>query len=85
MASAPAPSLAAASSDLRFAFAVAAFADLLRGGTEGSLDAIREHAAATAGDNKDRLELVSLIDKARSLRGNANQIATDPKAAAIAK
>ncbi len=80
MASAPAPSLAEASPDLRFAFAVAAFADLLRGGSEGSLDAIREHAAATANGDKDRTELVALIDRARSLRGTAKQIATEPTA-----
>ena len=80
MGSAPAPSIEQASPDLRFAFAVAAFADLLRGGKDGSLDAIREHAAAAAGNDKDRTELLALIDRARSLRGTAKQIATDPTA-----
>jgi len=77
MKNAPAASLAAASQDLRFAFAVAAFADVLRGGAEWSLDEIRAHAAAAAGSDKDRTELVSLIDRARSLRGTNKHIATD--------
>ncbi|HEX5060793.1 MAG TPA: von Willebrand factor type A domain-containing protein [Kofleriaceae bacterium] len=77
MAAPPASSLAAASSELRFAFAVAAFADVLRGGAEWSLDEIRGHAAAATGNDKDRTELLSLIDKARSLRGNTNHVATD--------
>ncbi len=81
MASPPALAFDHASADLRFAFAVAAFADILRGGSEGSLDAIREHAVATAGDDKDRAELVALIDRARSLRGTAKQIATEPATA----
>jgi Ca-activated chloride channel homolog len=80
MASAPASSLAAASSELRFAFAVAAFADVLRGGAEWSLDDIRAHAAAAAGNDKDRNELLALIDKARKLRGDTNHVATDPAA-----
>ena len=81
MASPPAASLAAASNELRFAFAVAAFADVLRGGPEWSLDEIRAHAQAAAGNDKDRAELVSLIDRARSLRGTKKEIATDPTAA----
>lgn len=83
MTGAPAATFASASADLRFAFAVAAFADVLRGGSETSLDDIRAHAAATAGTDKDRTELVSLIDRARQLRGPApqtKQIATDPAA-----
>jgi Ca-activated chloride channel family protein len=80
MASAPAPSFASASPDLRFAFAVAAFADVLRGGNDTSLDDIRNHAVAAAGEDKDRNELISLIDRARSLRGTSKQIATDPSA-----
>jgi Ca-activated chloride channel family protein len=79
MASAPAASLASASSELRFAFAVAAFADVLRGGAQWSLDDIRAHAAAAAGHDKDRTELLALIDKARKLRGDTNQVAADPK------
>ncbi|HEY5946939.1 MAG TPA: von Willebrand factor type A domain-containing protein [Kofleriaceae bacterium] len=80
MTAPPAPSLAAASPELRFAFAVAAFADVLRGGAEWSLDDIRAHAAAAAGKDKDRNELLSLIDRARSLRGQTNHVATDPAA-----
>jgi len=81
----PAPSLAKASPDLRFAFAVAAFADVLRGGAEWSLEDIRAHAAAAAGNDKDRTELVSLIDRARSLRGPTKHIATEPNKAAVAR
>ncbi|HEU4615793.1 MAG TPA: YfbK domain-containing protein, partial [Kofleriaceae bacterium] len=79
MTSTPAPTFAAASPDLRFAFAVAAFADVLRGGATWSLDDIRAQAAAAAGDDKDRNELVALIDRARSLRGDAKQVATEPR------
>ena len=85
MKGAPASSFAKASADLRFAFAVAAFADVLRGGAEWSLDDIRSHAAATAGTDKDRSELVTLIDRARSLRGTNKQIATDPNKSAVAR
>jgi Ca-activated chloride channel family protein len=84
MAGSPAASLAAAPADLRFAFAVAAFADVLRGGAQWSLDDIRTHAASAATGDKDRTELLALIDKARSLRGNTNQVAKDPSAS-IAK
>ena len=84
MAAPPAASLSAAPTDLRFAFAVAAFADVLRGGAEWSLDDIRAHAAAAAGNDKDRTELLALIDKARALRGQTNHIAKDPSAS-IAK
>ena len=80
MTSAPAASLATASNELRFAFAVAAFADVLRGGAQRSLDEIRAHAAAAAGSDKDRNELLALIDKARKLRGDTNHVATDPSA-----
>ncbi len=72
MAAAPAPTFAQASPDLQFAFAVAAFADVLRDGPDAktwSLDAIRTIAAASAGADHDRSELVSLIDRARQLRG----------------
>jgi Ca-activated chloride channel family protein len=77
----PAATFASAPADLRFAFAVAAFADVLRGGAEWSLDDIRSQAAGAAGNDKDRTELLTLIDRARSLRGTSKQIATDPKAA----
>ncbi|MBP6628343.1 MAG: VWA domain-containing protein [Kofleriaceae bacterium] len=71
-AGAVAPSFAAASPDLRFAFAVAGFADVLRGGADArtwTLPALRELAAAAAGDDADRRELVGLIDRAITLRG----------------
>ena len=74
----PAPSFEAASPDLQFAFAVSAFADLLRGQDDArlwSLDAIEQVARATAGDDPDRNEFVSLIDKARRLRGSAATVA----------
>ena len=72
MASPPAASMADASPDLRFAFAVAAFADVLRGGTDAqgwSLDGIRALAEAAAGSDQDRHELVGLIDRTRQLKG----------------
>jgi Ca-activated chloride channel family protein len=78
MAAPPAASFAAAPADLRFAFAVAAFADLLRGQDEAvawSLDAIAEVARASAGEDADRRELVSLIEKARQLRGTPATVA----------
>jgi Ca-activated chloride channel family protein len=72
MASAGAPSFEAASPDLRFAFAVAAFADVLRGGDEAkgwSLDKVASVAREAMGSDADRAELVSLIERARALRG----------------
>jgi Ca-activated chloride channel family protein len=78
MAAPPAASVAAASPDLRFAFAVAAFADLLRGSEDAqrwSLDEIRALAASATGDDKDRLELLSLVDRARRLRGASTTVA----------
>jgi Ca-activated chloride channel family protein len=62
---------AAAPSDLRFAFAVAAFADVLRNGQDAehwSLSQIRDLANAAAGNDADRKELVGLIDRAIRLR-----------------
>ena len=62
---------ASAPSDLRFAFAVAAFADVLRNGQDAehwSLPQIRDLAKAAAGDDTDRKELVGLIDRAIKLR-----------------
>ncbi|HET7501696.1 MAG TPA: YfbK domain-containing protein, partial [Kofleriaceae bacterium] len=78
MAAPPAASFEAAAPDLRFAFAVAAFADVLRGQDDArvwSLDAIEQVARATAGSDPDRNELVSLIDKARRLRGPSAAVA----------
>lgn len=70
MAAPPAASIDAAAPDLRFAFAVAAFADQMRGGEDAqhwSLDQIAALARTAAGD-KDRDELVGLIARARVLR-----------------
>ncbi|MDB4955672.1 MAG: Von Willebrand factor type domain protein [Myxococcales bacterium] len=77
MAGPPAASINEASPDLRFAFAVAALADVLRGGHDArgwSLDDIRALAASAATD-KDRTELLALIDQAHKLRGTASTIA----------
>jgi Ca-activated chloride channel homolog len=79
MAAAPSP-FAAASRDLQFAFAVAAFADVMRGGATWSLDDIRGIAVANASESgagsgaseaKDRTELVGLIDRAIGLHAKA--------------
>jgi hypothetical protein len=62
---------------MRFAFAVAAFADVLRGGEDArgwDLQAIRGIAADAAGTSEDRKELVSLIDKAITLRNRSAQL-----------
>jgi Ca-activated chloride channel homolog len=75
MPAAPATHFADASADLRFAFAVAAFADVMRGGADWSLGDIRTLAQGAAGDDKDRIELVSLIDRARQLRPEKQQVA----------
>jgi Ca-activated chloride channel family protein len=61
----------AASADFRFAFAVAAFAEVLRGSEDAehwSLKEVRAIAAAAAGDDADRKELVDLIDRAIALK-----------------
>ncbi len=71
----PAPTMADASQDLRFAFAVAAFADVMRGGADWSLADIRALAQGAAGEDKDRIELLSLIDRARSLRPEKQKVA----------
>jgi Ca-activated chloride channel family protein len=67
----PAASFANAPADFRFAFAVAAFADVLRNGQDAehwSLAQIRDLARAAAGDDADRKELVGLIERAIRLR-----------------
>jgi Ca-activated chloride channel family protein len=72
MVGGPAASFASASADFRFAFAVAAFADSLRGGEDAehwSLVQIRDAAKGAAGDREDRAELVKLVEKAIALRG----------------
>jgi Ca-activated chloride channel family protein len=73
-----AASFDAASADLRFAFAVAAFADILRGAEEAehwSLAEVEKLAAAAAGDDADRKELVALIAKARGLKSGTAKLA----------
>ncbi len=70
MTSAPATAFADAPADLRFAFAVAAFADVLRENPDArawSLDDIRALAADAAGRDPDRAELLALIDRAKTL------------------
>ncbi len=78
MTAAPAVAFEDAAPDLRFAFAVAAFADVLRGADEArgwSLDRIAAVAREAAGDNADRSELASLIERARALRGTTATVA----------
>jgi Ca-activated chloride channel family protein len=68
----PAASFANASQDFRFAFAVAAFADVLRGGQDAehwSLASIRTIAAKAAGNVEERKQLVGLIDRAIEIKG----------------
>jgi Ca-activated chloride channel homolog len=71
-ASSIAPAFAQATTDMRFAFAVAAFADVMRGGEDAKkwdLKTVRSIAQAAAGTSEDRKELVSLIDRAIAIRG----------------
>jgi Ca-activated chloride channel family protein len=78
MAGAPAAAFDAGSTDLRFAYSVAAFADVLRGAEDAqkwSLDTIAHTARQAAGSDKDRLELVGLIEKAARLRGTPLKVA----------
>ncbi len=70
----PATDFAQATPDLKFAFAVAAFADVMRGNSTWSLDDIRAIADANAMNN-DRRELVSLIDAAMKLRSKTASLA----------
>jgi len=70
-------SFANAPVDFRFAFAVAAFADVLRHGQDAehwSLAQIRDLAKASAGDDADRKELVGLIEKATTLKSRTAQL-----------
>ena len=58
--------------DARFAFAVAAFADVLRGGQDAehwSLAQIRDLARNAAGDDPDRKEFVGMIQQAMRVTG----------------
>ena len=64
----------AAPADLRFALAVAAFADVLRGAEDAEhwkLATIQSIAKAAAGSDADRKELIGLIDQARKLKPSA--------------
>jgi len=66
-----------APADFRFAFAIAAFADVLRHGQDAehwSLARIRDLAKAAAGDDDDRKELVGLIEKAITLKSRTAQL-----------
>lgn len=72
MVGGPAASFANSSMDFRFAFAVAAFADVLRGGQDAehwSLATIRDLAKNAAGEHADRKQLVSLIETAMRIKG----------------
>jgi hypothetical protein len=72
MVGGPSASFANASQDFRFAFAVAAFADVLRGGQDAehwSLESIRDLAQRAAGTSAERKELVSLITRAIQIKG----------------
>ncbi|HSR99276.1 MAG TPA: von Willebrand factor type A domain-containing protein, partial [Kofleriaceae bacterium] len=74
----PAASFANAPVDFRFAFAVAAFADVLRHGQDAehwSLAQIRDYARAAAGDDADRRELVGLIERTMSLQSRLRSAA----------
>ena len=58
-------SFASATADSRFAFAVAAFADVMRHGQDAehwSLAQIRSLAKAAAGNNPDHNAFIALID-----------------------
>ena len=71
---APAPTFASATQDLRFAFAVAAFGDVMRGAREAenwNLPAIRALAAGAAGADQERGAFVQLVDRAIELRKNS--------------
>jgi Ca-activated chloride channel family protein len=72
MVGGPAATFSAASADFRFAFAVAAFADILRGDQDAehwSLAKVHDLALGAAAGDADRQELVGLIDKAIAIKG----------------
>jgi hypothetical protein len=74
MTSLEAPVFVFASPELRFAFATAAFADVLRGTPDAEtwkLEAIRAFAAGAAGSSEDRQELVKLVSRAIELRARS--------------
>jgi Ca-activated chloride channel family protein len=71
MVGGPAASFANSSADFRFAFAVAAFADILRGTQDAehwSLSQVRDIAKLAAGDSAERKELVGLIATAMRIK-----------------
>ncbi len=73
-----ASSLEAASKDLQFATAVAATADVLRGNPDAvrfGLGAVERLAAGSTEGDRDREEFVSLLRKARALRGEGGSVA----------
>jgi len=70
-ATAIAPGFRQAAIDLRFAFAVAAFADVLRGAADAKgwdLSEIEKIAAAASDGSAERTELLALIGRARRLQ-----------------
>lgn len=78
MVGGPAATFASASADFRFAFAVAAFADVLRGGQDAehwSLAQIRDLAKAAAGDSEERQELLALVGKAIAIKDRTASVA----------
>jgi Ca-activated chloride channel family protein len=65
------PTFTGAPADFQFAFAVAGFGDILRGGADAKtwdLKTIRSIASGAAGSADDRKEFVQLVDKAIELR-----------------
>lgn len=65
-----------APSDLRFAYAVAAAADILRenpDAKEWSLEAVRELAAGAEDNAGERVEFVGMLDRATQLRGKTEK------------
>jgi Ca-activated chloride channel family protein len=71
MVGGPAASFANSSADFRFAFAVAAFADILRKTQDSehwSLEQVRDMAKLAAGDSAERKELVGLIETAMRIK-----------------
>ena len=82
MVGGPAAAFASAAADFRFAFAVAAFADVLRNGQDAehwSLAQIRELASAAAGTDPDRRELVGLIERAIRLGTSGGSAPGSPR------
>ncbi|MCE9576682.1 MAG: VWA domain-containing protein [Deltaproteobacteria bacterium] len=67
----------AANDDMRFAFAVAAFGDVMRGGADArdwKLEEIRAIAHGAAGSDLDRAEFLKLVDRAIELKRGAGNL-----------